>query len=258
MKLKLPFIIAAFIVLAVYTPAVHGQANLTFSGGNGTPLTTTLQNTLTYTIINNACADPSALGPFFVFDGAGPNVIGGNRAVTGNITFSINGGNAAAITNIGSGFVNSSLSGDEIYIYGNRPGVSSGTVVLSPGTITTTTNVASQAPASRSYTTFIINDQGVRCSNVLLVPTAASVSISGRVATASGRGIRNVVITMIDSNGNERTATSTAFGYYRFDDVSAGETVTLSAKAKRFKFNQSSIVRTTNESITDADFVSEQ
>jgi hypothetical protein len=34
--------------------------------------------------------------------------------------------------------------------------------------------------------------------------------------------------------------------------------VTLSAKARRFKFNQSSIVRTTNDSVADADFVSEQ
>lgn len=89
-----------------------------------------------------------------------------------------------------------------------------------------------------------------------LAPTAASVSISGRVTTATGRGIRNTIISMIDASGNERTAQTTAFGYYRFDNVAAGETVTLSAKARRFRFNQSSIVRTTNESITDADFVS--
>jgi hypothetical protein len=88
--------------------------------------------------------------------------------------------------------------------------------------------------------------------------TAASVSISGRVTAASGRGIRNVQLTMIDSQGRERTAQTTSFGYYRFDNVEAGETVTLSVKARRYKFSQSTIVRTTNESITDADFVSEQ
>ena len=87
-------------------------------------------------------------------------------------------------------------------------------------------------------------------------PTAATVSISGRVTTSSGRGIRNVSITMIDLQGNVRQAQSTAFGYYRFDDIAAGETVTLSAKARRFRFNQSSIVRTTNESVIDANFVS--
>jgi hypothetical protein len=87
-------------------------------------------------------------------------------------------------------------------------------------------------------------------------PTAASVTISGRVITAQGRGIRSVQITMIDSQGNERMAQTSAFGYYHFYDVSAGETVTLTAKARRFKFNQSSVVRMTNDSINDADFIS--
>ena len=85
--------------------------------------------------------------------------------------------------------------------------------------------------------------------------TAATVSVGGRVLTASGRGIRNVQITLTDSAGGERTTQTTGFGYYRFEDVAAGETVTLSAKARRFKFNQTSIVRTTNESITDAHFI---
>jgi hypothetical protein len=92
----------------------------------------------------------------------------------------------------------------------------------------------------------------------VLGTTAASVSVSGRAVTAQGRGIRNVQITMIDSQGNERTTQTTSFGYYRFDNVMAGETITLTAKARRFRFNQSTIVRTTNESVTDADFVSEQ
>ncbi len=92
----------------------------------------------------------------------------------------------------------------------------------------------------------------------VLAPTAASVTVSGRVGTSTGRGIRNVTITLIDSARNERTVQTTAFGYYQFSNVVAGETIIITAKAKRFRFNQSSIVRTTNESITDADFVSVQ
>jgi hypothetical protein len=91
----------------------------------------------------------------------------------------------------------------------------------------------------------------------LVAPTAATVSVSGRVVTRSGRGIRNVTMTMTDSAGNQRQAQTTAFGYYRFDDVTAGETITLTVKARQFKFDQPTIVRTTNESIVDADFVSE-
>lgn len=93
---------------------------------------------------------------------------------------------------------------------------------------------------------------------VAFAPTATPVTVSGRVTTASGRGIRNVSITMTDSNGNERTAQTTAFGYYRFDGVTAGETVVIRTKAKRYSFIQSSIVRSTNDQISDADFVSEQ
>jgi hypothetical protein len=90
-----------------------------------------------------------------------------------------------------------------------------------------------------------------------LGPTAATVSVVGRVTAAQGRGIGNAMITMIDSNGGERTTRTNNFGYYRFDAVAARETVTISVKARRYRFGQSSIVRTTNESISDADFVSE-
>jgi CSLREA domain-containing protein len=93
---------------------------------------------------------------------------------------------------------------------------------------------------------------------VLPGPTAANVRVSGRVITALGRGIRNVQITMTDSQGNQQIVQTTAFGYYRFDNVTAGETVTITAKARRFRFNQSSIVRTTNDSVSNADFISEQ
>ncbi len=92
----------------------------------------------------------------------------------------------------------------------------------------------------------------------VLGPTAASVTVSGKVTNNQGRGIRNVLITMTDSQGRVQTAQTTAFGYYKFESVAAGETVTISAKARRFKFVQSSIVRTTNESVTDADFIREQ
>jgi endonuclease G len=91
-------------------------------------------------------------------------------------------------------------------------------------------------------------------SGTTVGPTAANVSVSGRVMTESGRGVKNVQITLTDSNGNMRTAQTTSFGYYRFDDVEAGETVVLAARAKGQRFVQSSMVRTVNEQISDADF----
>ncbi|HEX8636925.1 MAG TPA: cohesin domain-containing protein, partial [Pyrinomonadaceae bacterium] len=94
--------------------------------------------------------------------------------------------------------------------------------------------------------------------SVLPGPTAASVTVSGKVTNASGRGIAQAQITLIDANGRERTTQTTSFGYYRFENIEAGETITITAKARRYKFIQSSITRTVNQSVTDADFVSER
>ena len=69
-------------------------------------------------------------------------------------------------------------------------------------------------------------------------PTAAGVTVSGRVTTASGRGIGGVSITLTDSAGVSRSAFSTTFGFYHFDDVPAGETYIIGISAKRYKFSQ--------------------
>ena len=53
--------------------------------------------------------------------------------------------------------------------------------------------------------------------------TAANVSVGGRVLTANGNGIRNVRVTMTDANGITRSTLSSAFGYYRFAEVLAGD-----------------------------------
>jgi hypothetical protein len=257
MKHKLQFIITAIIALVIYTSAIYGQAKLTFSGGNNSKLSITLTQPVTYSITNSNCSSATL---FFVFDETGNPFLNTSSNVTGTITYSVNGGAPQPFTFAASGSTSNEVSTNDIYLNNsNTSGApNTSTVVLSAGTITTSNNIIAPPPANGSYTTFITNISGNRCSNVVGGTTAASVSVSGKVTTASGRGIRNVMITMIDSQGIVRTAQTTAFGYYRFDDVAAGETVTLTAKAKQFRFDQSTIVRTTNESITDADFVSEK
>ncbi len=85
--------------------------------------------------------------------------------------------------------------------------------------------------------------------------TAASVSVSGRVITMSGRGIVNVRLSLTDSNGQVRTATTTSFGYYRFDAVQAGETYILSAIGKHYTFSQPTQVMNVNEETTEVNFI---
>ncbi|MDQ4120177.1 MAG: DUF5050 domain-containing protein [Acidobacteriota bacterium] len=67
-------------------------------------------------------------------------------------------------------------------------------------------------------------------------PTTASVSVGGRALTAESRGIRNARMTLTNSAGETRTVLTGAFGYYRFTDVSIGESYVISIAAKRFTF----------------------
>jgi uncharacterized delta-60 repeat protein len=86
-------------------------------------------------------------------------------------------------------------------------------------------------------------------------PTAATVSVGGRVMTMNGRGIMNVRLTLTDSNGEVRTTRTTSFGYYRFNDVQAGETYVLSAAGKRYTFSQSLQVLNVSEETMEVNFI---
>jgi len=90
-----------------------------------------------------------------------------------------------------------------------------------------------------------------------LAPTAAAVSVSGRVITAEGRGIRNAILTLTDQYGNVRQARSSSFGYYRFFDVMAGETYVLAIRSKRYTFPQPAIVVSVTDELTDVNFVAD-
>jgi hypothetical protein len=87
------------------------------------------------------------------------------------------------------------------------------------------------------------------------IPTAAGVSVGGRVTTASGRGITGVSISLTDSDGNVRTTISTSLGEYRFDDVEAGNTYVLTAAGKRFTFTQPSLVLNVSADAADVNFI---
>jgi hypothetical protein len=69
-----------------------------------------------------------------------------------------------------------------------------------------------------------------------LVPTAASVVVSGKVLNNGGSPISGATVSITDAHGETRTAITNAFGFYQFDGISAGETYLLSARHKRHQF----------------------
>ncbi len=87
------------------------------------------------------------------------------------------------------------------------------------------------------------------------IPSAANVSISGRVSTANGNGIRNVVITLTKTNGEILSTRTSSFGYFRFDEIPIGETYIISVASKRFTFNPSSQILMVSEELSDVNFI---
>jgi hypothetical protein len=69
-----------------------------------------------------------------------------------------------------------------------------------------------------------------------LIPTAANVSVGGRVTAEAGSGLRNAVVTLTEADGSTHTTRTGSFGYYRFDDIASGQTVVISVGSKRYQF----------------------
>lgn len=82
-----------------------------------------------------------------------------------------------------------------------------------------------------------------------LSPTAAMVSISGRVLTKTGEPIALVRVSLHGSDGGVRSAITNPFGNFRIDDIQAGQTYVLSATHRRHQFVAQAISVT--DEITD-------
>lgn len=85
-------------------------------------------------------------------------------------------------------------------------------------------------------------------------PTAADVSISGRVIDRGGRGVARVMLELADKAGNTLTARTNIFGYYAFDPVAAGQTYILTANAKNRRFTDNPRVVNALDDLTGTDF----
>jgi hypothetical protein len=91
-----------------------------------------------------------------------------------------------------------------------------------------------------------------------LLPTAAPVSLSGRVLTAGGLGIRNAKVTL--SGGNltaPRTVYTGSFGYYDFPGLTAGQAYIVTVEPKRYVLTHPTRVVTLLDSLADFDFIAE-
>jgi Carboxypeptidase regulatory-like domain len=87
------------------------------------------------------------------------------------------------------------------------------------------------------------------------VPSGPSVAVavSGRVTTASGRGVYNARVSMTDSGGIITRTMTSPTGYYHFNNVASGGTYTMGVTSKSYRFTSRSVQ--INNSLTDVNFV---
>jgi hypothetical protein len=81
----------------------------------------------------------------------------------------------------------------------------------------------------------------------------SNVSISGRVTTPDGRGLRNAQVILTNAAGVRRSAVTSSFGFYTFTDVGAGQTYSIAVRSRRYKFASRSV--SVLDTLTGVDFV---
>jgi len=103
------------------------------------------------------------------------------------------------------------------------------------GTITVNA-IHVQASANGTVYDLIVASAASSIGCLTLGPTAADVTVSGRVLDSSGRGISRATVTLTDGNGDVRTAITNTMGYFSFSEVDSSETYILQASARGHTF----------------------
>ena len=102
----------------------------------------------------------------------------------------------------------------------------------------------------------IINDDSFPTPTPTVTPSPSpvpTVFITGRVLSPTGLGVRNAVVTLTDSLGQRQMVTTSSFGVFTFENLTAGETYVIGISSKRFRFPSRSLA--VNNNLTDIDFV---
>lgn len=131
-----------------------------------------------------------------------------------------------------------------------------GTSSASPaGGIYTLDGVIGEPVAGTTSSGAAFSAKGGFLSSPNIAPTAAAVSISGRVVTIDGSGLMNARVTLTDSIGNSRTILTKKMGAFRFDDVNAGEIYVITIASRRYTFQPQVI--SVNENLTEVNFTAQ-
>lgn len=248
---------------------------IAFNNGNGV----FLRNALNTSFLSNSIFSNAALG-IDLFDLSGTGVTPNDPcdADTGANNLqnypTINAAsNAGGVTTI-AGMLDSAASANfTVQIFVNdacdMSGFGEGQTLIDSFTVTTdgacqksfVKTYSPEIPLGKYITATATDSNGntseFSACRLVSIPTAANASISGRVTTSNGRGIRNARLILTDAFGQTLTTQTGSFGYFRFEEIPVGATYVLTVSSKRFTFTQSSIIVNLTEDFTNANFVAE-
>ncbi len=222
--------------------------------------TINVKNTIIAANVNNAATpDVFSTANAGSFVSQGYNLIGNVGAVpnftqTGDHT----GTNAAPLNPMLAALTNNASATQTHRLLTGSPAIDQGAAAIDP--ITNTAITTDQRGVPRPFDDPAIPNQSggdgsdIGAFELQAAPTAASVSVSGRVLIGN-RGLLNATVTLTDQNGNARAARTTPFGYFRFDNIETGQTYIVTVQAKRFQFAPQIV--TVNEELTKLNFYSQ-
>ncbi len=117
-------------------------------------------------------------------------------------------------------------------------------------TLNTRASINGRALALDGAVTMDTNNIAMGCD---LLTTSATVSVTGKVLTSDGRGLRNAQVFMTDAEGNRRAAITSSLGFYSFTDVEAGGFYVIGVSSKRYRFEMRAV--SVGDNISDLDFL---
>ncbi len=155
------------------------------------------------------------------------------------------GTNVTRIPNTGPNDVGPSVSpdGERIVFFGDRVGSGNQEIFV----------MAADGSGQVNISNNIAFDFDPHWEQTPGTPMPSDTIISGRVTTPSGSGLRNARVSLTDSQGERRSATTSSLGFYSFDMVRMGEPFVITVTSKRYRFL--SRTETFNGSRSDIDFL---
>jgi pectin methylesterase-like acyl-CoA thioesterase len=93
----------------------------------------------------------------------------------------------------------------------------------------------------------------------LFAPTAANVSLSGKVLTANGQGIIRAIVTLTNTaTGEIRSLQTNSFGNYDFSDVASGAAYVVTVSSRRYSFANPSQIVNVSDNISELNFMANE